>query len=1106
MRSGGVRGVAYTSRWRTIRLLPGSTLVFGLLLSIGGSLSSVSEVWSQTAPATTAPAAQPTPTPTPTAPATATPTTTPATTPPAPAVTPPAVTQPPAPGTPSGSPAPGNPAAPGTPGSPPTPSDPNRPPDGSNGEPPRPEGPPPAVVRPSAPPMPPDRDELHVRLDANGKVRFNFRGQPWIDVVTWLADISQMSLDWQELPGDYLNLTTQRGYSIEEARDLVNRHLLARGYSLLVNDEVLNVVNLKKLDPALVPRVTPEELSKRMPHEFVKVSLPLDSLVAEAAVEELTPMMSPNGKLTALKSTNRLEAMDAVANLRSLYKVLGDEESTEGQERSVHEFELEFAKAADVREQLQKLLGIEDQSSAGRSVQGMNSDQLRQMMQQQFEQMRQQESRSRGSSPPQKQKPDVSIVVNPRRNSILALAPPDKMAVITQAVKMLDVAPEQTQTLMGSVQRMQVYRLAALDPLTVVKLLEESGGLEPTTRVQADEKNKAIVVHGSLADQITIRAVIEKLDGSGRKFHVVPLRRLEADYVAGSVEFMMLGPPEEKQQPSRRSYYYDSDRGSRERQESERDKFRVDADVENNRLLLWANEIEIEEVLNLLEKLGEIPDRRQGRDGATTRVLPLEPGQTPRDVLERLERLWPQLSPNPLLLPELPEQPKTSPSTTDEDEDNVRVPQAGTPARSQPTSPSIQIPGVKRIEGPKERSNSTRPSAAPAPIAPKAAQPKAARSSEPAKAPWQPYVRAAQLGTVRPRDAVGNDDDLGAASNSSEDRDTTQRNGGDESESPEVAGNNADSVRSTRLAAKPAPVRVTVGPDGRLVISSTDTAALDQLEQLLEESAPPRKEFEVFQLKYAKAYWVKLNIEEFFQDGEKESTSSRSRNYYFFDGPPPPKTDPKRRLSKRRPLRFISDPDTNTLLVTGADPSQLQIIADLVELYDQPEPSDSKSARVTVMYQVQWSKAQVVAEAVKDVYRDLLSSNDKALSSPDQRRPQQQTTYIFGEGEGDKKTQVSFKGKLSIGIDEVSNTLILSADGETLLNNVLKMVQELDSAAKPSASVQVLKLDGSVNSAAIRSALEAILDEEGAGQSGSRSPSSSSRSGRDSSSSRRRSR
>mgnify|MGYP006955170927 CR=1 FL=1 len=37
------------------------------------------------------------------------------------------------------------------------------------------------------------------------------------------------------------------------------------------------------------------------------------------------------------------------------------------------------------------------------------------------------------------------------------------------------------------------------------------------------------------------------------------------------------------------------------------DKFRVDADVEYNRLLLWANDIELKEVENLLAKLGYLP-------------------------------------------------------------------------------------------------------------------------------------------------------------------------------------------------------------------------------------------------------------------------------------------------------------------------------------------------------------------------------------------------------------------------------------------------------------------------------------------------------------------
>ena len=132
------------------------------------------------------------------------------------------------------------------------------------------------IQRPAKPPEPPNPDELKVRPDAEGKVSFNFTGQPWQGVLQWLADISHMSLDWQELPGDYLNLTTQRPYTLDEVRDMINRHLLARGYTILRSSEALSVVKLDGLNPGLVPRVEPEDLDKRDAYEFVKVSFPLD--------------------------------------------------------------------------------------------------------------------------------------------------------------------------------------------------------------------------------------------------------------------------------------------------------------------------------------------------------------------------------------------------------------------------------------------------------------------------------------------------------------------------------------------------------------------------------------------------------------------------------------------------------------------------------------------------------------------------------------------------------------------------------------------------------------------------------------------------------------
>ena len=67
-----------------------------------------------------------------------------------------------------------------------------------------------------------------------------------------------MSLDWQELPDGFLNLITQKTYTLAEARDLINRHLLARGYTMLIQGEVISVFKVDSINPGMVPRVAPD--------------------------------------------------------------------------------------------------------------------------------------------------------------------------------------------------------------------------------------------------------------------------------------------------------------------------------------------------------------------------------------------------------------------------------------------------------------------------------------------------------------------------------------------------------------------------------------------------------------------------------------------------------------------------------------------------------------------------------------------------------------------------------------------------------------------------------------------------------------------------------
>ena len=228
------------------------------------------------------------------------------------------------------------------------------------------------------------------------------------------------------------------------------------------------------------------------------------------------------------------------------------------------------------------------------------------------------------------------------------------------------------------------------------------------------------------------------------------------------------------------------------------------------------------------------------------------------------------------------------------------------------------------------------------------------------------------------------------------------------------------------------------------------------------------------------AYGVAMNLKDFFEEKDK---NDQRRGRFGFWGYPQNEQEENRRLSKRRPLKFISDTDSNSILVTGADPSQLKVIEELIDLYDVPESKDSQAVRRTKIVRLQYSKARVVADAVKDVYRDLLSANDPALQNNQNNNQKQQKppdalyTYIYNTGGDEKKPDMpaKFKGLLSIGVDELSNTLVVSA-AEGLMENVVETAEALDEAARPTVSrMRVLKIDRNIDANELQKRLKNLL-------------------------------
>jgi type II secretory pathway component GspD/PulD (secretin) len=271
--------------------------------------------------------------------------------------------------------------------------------------------------------------------------------------------------------------------------------------------------------------------------------------------------------------------------------------------------------------------------------------------------------------------------------------------------------------------------------------------------------------------------------------------------------------------------------------------------------------------------------------------------------------------------------------------------------------------------------------------------------------------------------------------------------------------------------------------DGRIVLSSPDTAALDRVEDLLSSLTPPPPNYKVFYLKYASASLVTLNLKEYFEEeGSFDTEDNWWRAWHGLDFESG--GDSREGLAQRPKIRFIYDFDTNSILVSNASPSQLAVVDSLVKIYDMPPSEESLSSRSFQMFSLKYSRAEAVAKTIKEVYRDLLSSKDQAFEAKGEKTQGSQTANIYrigpsGGDDGDEKptkVKASFDGALSVGVDEISNTVIVSAQ-EEWMPSIAEMIRVLDETAAPETRVSVYKVSGHINGQRLQAVLKDVVGE-----------------------------
>jgi len=733
------------------------------------------------------------------------------------------------------------------------------------------------------------------------------------------------------------------------------------------------------MDPNIVRRVHPDELEDNPAHEVVRAifQLPLSSDI-DSASRQIEGVLGVGARVQSLDSSKQLVVVDTVANLIDVRDLLYGEQLAAKALEMPLVFPLEHRRASYVADQVMILLGL-DPSARKTSAEVQFEAQRMQMMQQ--------SGQSSGKLGDQ----TVYIAVNRRQNSLLVNTPPEKAPLIERTIEQIDVPVENGHSVAMGKLSMEKYQTMTADTDSVIGALEELGNLDPKTQLQSDSTGKVIYAYATATDHATIKKMIAHLDGTGRRPEVRWLPpHLPAQQMAGTIMELIVPPPKKKENNLPWYYYRNRDN---DKKDERNDGFRALADVENNRLLVWATEAEMEEVDNLIEKLsarsdGTFNDRRK------VRRLELRDPEATRKLLEQLRTTWSGENKLEIAPPPPKEKPKKNESAEKEEDKLIGVIRFSPGFTLQPTWLAQVV-------------------------------------AEPAQDEPQAEVKA---------------------------------------------------VASAEAATAP-PIKITINKKGEIILASEDTEALDRLQMLIEQLSPAQTEFKSFQLHYISVIDVVYNLENYFENEMSEGKGEEILDWWGRKQQKTPEPGPLT-LGKRPPIRFIDDVKTNTLLVANASASQLRVVEEMINLYDQPPNPELYYQRRTEAIKIQYSEATDIANSLKEVYRDLLSSKDKEFRTEEGKSSvtlSRESSYVFGDARDtingvESPVLVRFSGALAIGVDEISNSVVVSAR-EAVLKEIKETITKLDRAAMPETVVRVHSANGVLSAGALRQIIGETLSE-----------------------------
>ncbi|MBN8604521.1 MAG: hypothetical protein J0M26_26175 [Planctomycetes bacterium] len=921
-------------------------------------------------------------------------------------------------------------------------------------------------------PAPPATDAVP---SAKNELTINFQAAPWQQVLKWLADEADLSLQVDTFPtGTFTYKDVYRTYTVSQAMDICNSVLLNKGYTLVRRERLLIVVDLEQDVSAEVVRelaelVPGEELASRGEYELLKSLFVVSRMSTEEAESEIKKLLGPQGSVVAFPVSGQLLVTETAGKLRTIQAMLKRvEDPTTARGSAIVSIPLKNISAEEVLTVARPLLGM-----------------------------------SEGANTSEK----ISVSTDTFGTILFATGTADNIQKLKDLAEQLDKENSASTGTVGASETPYIksHRISGTDPETAYQVMQTLLAGMPDVLMSLDATSSQLIIQARKSEHELVDKTLKEISGQNEAFEVVQLTKLEPETVILAINKFFGGSSDGK--------------------EASKTGPIVDGDPLNRTLWVKGSQAQIDQVKNLVTQL-------EGNSTATEsindkiRVLPYT-GRAAERALEQVETLWTstqnknrirRVTPADRQADGLPkrsvngEVPSTrrspaSPSRSAEGSGNGMSNEAGgepgeqlrlSPERLEMLRQLMEQRG-RTLEGalpnqPEEGDDAPEgkveqpepqpaPPEAPAPVS----EPEAEEQPAPAGDDDGKDVKASTFTKKRvfyTSAIIPQEGDENSPSDAPVVQPPKEEKPVEEKPAEENPGVGSDIV-------------VIEGPNG-LIVTSEDPKALAQFESLMRmvaEQSAATGEPTVFYLQFIKAA-AAAELLDGILTGQSSGGSSGGGggllgnmlgemgggligNLLGGGGGGGSSSSSTSAPLATGEVSIVADPRLNALIVQ-ANGTDLMLVEQLLEVIDQEDsPLEVSTRGKPRLIKVEYQDANNVATIVKELFADRMQQ--QAGAQQRQPSPQEFLQALRGGGGGGRggrgggsQSELKEVG-MTISVDARSNSLIVTST-QGLYDEVKAAVEMIDQAGADTEEVtEVAVIEGNLNPAIINGALTSVF-------------------------------